>query len=70
MQKEIDTLTALKEQQAHTTNIVSKTGEEGEGDDAEIGQDSASEDESDDDSDRKGTFKYVQEYKGIDYDMY
>lgn len=58
LQKEIDALTALKEQQASTTNSSIKTGDDGEGDDTEIGQDSASEDDSDDDSDRKGIFKH------------
>ncbi|XP_043255529.1 kinesin-like protein KIF21A isoform X2 [Colletes gigas] len=53
LQKEMDALTALKEQQAYGTNTASKTGDEGEGDDTEVGQDTASEDDSDDDSDRK-----------------
>ncbi|CAK9813758.1 Kinesin-like protein KIF21A [Anthophora quadrimaculata] len=53
VQKEMETLTALKGQQAHTTNTANKMGDEGEGDDAETGQDSVSEDDSDDDSDRK-----------------
>ncbi|XP_076165090.1 kinesin-like protein 31E isoform X2 [Ptiloglossa arizonensis] len=53
LQKEIDALTALKEQQAYTSSTTGKTGDEGEGDDTEVGQDSASEDDSDDDSDRK-----------------
>ncbi|XP_003707301.2 kinesin-like protein 31E isoform X1 [Megachile rotundata] len=52
VQKEIEALTALREQHAHATSTASKTGEE-EGDDTEIGQDSVSEDDSDDDSDRK-----------------
>lgn len=56
VQKEIETLTALKEQHTHVTNIASKTGDEAEGDDTETGQDSVSEDDSDDDSDRKGIF--------------
>ncbi|KOC64824.1 Kinesin-like protein KIF21A, partial [Habropoda laboriosa] len=53
VQKEIETLTALKGQQIHTINTASKMGDEGEGDDVEAGQDSVSEDDSDDDSDRK-----------------
>ncbi|XP_031825671.1 kinesin-like protein 31E isoform X2 [Nomia melanderi] len=53
LQKEIETLTALKEQQVYNTNTANKVGEEGEGDDVEVVQDSASEDDSDDDSDRK-----------------
>ncbi|XP_043793336.1 kinesin-like protein KIF21A isoform X1 [Apis laboriosa] len=53
LQKEIETLTALKEQHTHTINIAGKTGDEAEGDDIEMTQDSVSEDDSDDDSDRK-----------------
>ncbi|XP_033324332.1 kinesin-like protein 31E isoform X1 [Megalopta genalis] len=53
LQKEIETLSALKEQQAYSGNTANKVSEEGEGDDAEVVQDSASEDDSDDDSDRK-----------------
>lgn len=52
----------MKEQHTHTINIAGKTGDEAEGDDIEITQDSVSEDDSDDDSDRKGIF-YV--YKHI-----
>lgn len=59
LQKEIDALTALKEQQAYTSSTTGKTGDEGEGDDTEVGQDSASEDDSDDDSDRKGIFQCI-----------
>ncbi|XP_076284321.1 kinesin-like protein 31E isoform X2 [Lasioglossum baleicum] len=51
VQKEIETLTALKEQQSYSGSTANK--EEGEGDDAEVGQESASEDDSDNDSDRK-----------------
>ncbi|XP_076656958.1 kinesin-like protein 31E isoform X4 [Halictus rubicundus] len=51
LQKEMETLTALKEQQSYSGNTANK--EEGEGDDAEVGQESASEDDSDNDSDRK-----------------
>ncbi|XP_076762768.1 kinesin-like protein 31E [Xylocopa sonorina] len=49
VQKEIEVLTALKEQHAHTTSTTGKMGDEG----GEGGQDSVSEDDSDDDSDRK-----------------
>lgn len=59
LQKEIETLTALKEQHGHTSNIAGKTGDETEGDDTEAGQDSVSEDDSDDDSDRKGIYIYI-----------
>ncbi|XP_054010629.1 kinesin-like protein KIF21A isoform X2 [Hylaeus anthracinus] len=53
LQKEIDALTLLKEQQAYVTNTVSKTVDEAEGEDTEVGQDFASDDDSDDDTDRK-----------------
>ena len=56
LQKEIDLLAALKEQQTLNSTISSKEGEDGDNDDTENGQESMSEDESDDDSDRKGTF--------------
>lgn len=46
----------MKEQHAQTINIGGKTGDEAEGDDIEMTQDSVSEDDSDDDSDRKGIF--------------
>lgn len=46
----------MKEQHTHTINIAGKTGDEAEGDDIEMTQDSVSEDDSDDDSDRKGIF--------------
>lgn len=56
VEKEIETLKALKEQYSHT-NVTAKSVDEGEIDDAENAQDSVSEDDSDDDSDRKGMFK-------------
>ncbi|XP_020295594.1 kinesin-like protein KIF21A isoform X2 [Pseudomyrmex gracilis] len=53
VEKEIETLKALKEQYAHSSNTsVKSTVDEGE-DDAENAQDSGSEDDSEDDSDRK-----------------
>ena len=56
LQKEIDLLAALKEQQTLNSTISSREGEDGDNDDTENGQESMSEDESDDDSDRKGIF--------------
>lgn len=56
VEKEIETLRALKDQ--YSGNTI-KSVDEGEIDDAENAQDSVSEDDSDDDSDRKGTFKYI-----------
>ncbi|KAL6419900.1 hypothetical protein ACFW04_004403 [Cataglyphis niger] len=53
VEKEIETLKALKEQFSHTSSIIAKSVDEGEIDDAENAQDSVSEDDSDDDSDRK-----------------
>lgn len=54
VEKEIEALKALKEQ--YSGNIIQiKPVDEGEMDDTENGQDSVSEDDSDDDSDRKGT---------------
>lgn len=52
----MEVLRALKEQYSHGGNIT-KSVDEGEIDDTENAQDSVSEDDSDDDSDRKGTFK-------------
>ena len=57
VEKEIETLRTLKEQYSHS-NII-KSMDEAEIDDAENAQDSVSEDDSDDDSDRKGMFKYI-----------
>lgn len=58
VEKEIEALRALKEQYSHGSNTT-KSVDEGEIDDAENAQDSVSEDDSDDDSDRKGTFKHM-----------
>lgn len=58
VEKEIETLRTLKEQYSHGGNTI-KTVDEGEIDDSENAQDSVSEDDSDDDSDRKGTFKRI-----------
>lgn len=55
VEKEIETLKALKEQYVHSGNTSAKSADEGE-DDAENAQDSGSEDDSEDDSDRKGMF--------------
>lgn len=52
----------MKEQYSHTGSITAKSVDEGEIDDAENAQDSVSEDDSDDDSDRKGMFKYSMLY--------
>ncbi|KAG7203017.1 hypothetical protein KM043_010144 [Ampulex compressa] len=52
LQKEIDALSALKEQHAHSAN-TSKSADDADVDDTEIAQDSVSEDDSDDDSGRK-----------------
>ncbi|XP_077269575.1 kinesin-like protein 31E isoform X1 [Temnothorax americanus] len=52
VEKEMETLRALKEQHSHGGNTT-RSMDEGEIDDAENAQDSASEDDSDDDSDRK-----------------
>lgn len=52
----MEALRALKEQYSHGGNTT-KSVDEGEIDDTENAQDSVSEDDSDDDSDRKGTFK-------------
>ncbi len=57
LEKEIETLRTLKEQYSHS-NII-KSMDETEIDDTENAQDSVSEDDSDDDSDRKGMFKYI-----------
>lgn len=54
VEKEIETLRALKGQ--YSSNII-KSMDEKEIDDVENAQDSVSEDDSDDDSDRKGTFE-------------
>lgn len=58
VEKEIETLRALKGQYSHGGNTT-KSVDEGEIDDSENAQDSVSEDDSDDDSDRKGTFKRI-----------
>lgn len=55
VEKEIETLKALKEQ--YSGSITTIKSDEGEIDDGENAQDSVSEDDSDDDSDRKGMFK-------------
>ncbi|XP_011860622.1 PREDICTED: kinesin-like protein KIF21A isoform X3 [Vollenhovia emeryi] len=52
VEKEMETLRALKEQYSHGANTT-KSVDEAEMDDAENAQDSVSEDDSDDDSDRK-----------------
>jgi len=52
VEKEIEALKVLREQ--YSGSMSAKT-DEGEMDDTENGQDSVSEDDSDDDSDRKGT---------------
>ncbi|XP_072757239.1 kinesin-like protein KIF21A isoform X4 [Anoplolepis gracilipes] len=52
VEKEMETLKALKEQYSHSS-ITAKSVDEGEIDYAENAQDSVSEDDSDDDSDRK-----------------
>lgn len=57
VEKEMEALRALKEQYSHGGSTI-KSVDEGEIDDTENAQDSVSEDDSDDDSDRKGTFKY------------
>lgn len=57
VEKEIETLKALKEQYSHSGSVTAKSIDEGEIEDAENAQDSVSEDDSDDDSDRKGMFK-------------
>lgn len=49
----------LKEQYSHGGNIGNKIADEGETDDTENTQDSMSEDDSDDDTDRKGMYKPV-----------
>lgn len=54
LQKERDLLATLKEQHTLNSTISSREGDDGDNDDTENGQDSMSEDESDDDSDRKG----------------
>ncbi|XP_047368356.1 kinesin-like protein KIF21A isoform X1 [Vespa velutina] len=53
LQKEVEALAALKEQQMQSVNTTNKAVDETEIDDTENGQDSISEDDSDDDSDRK-----------------
>ncbi|XP_015597842.1 kinesin-like protein KIF21A isoform X2 [Cephus cinctus] len=53
LQKEIDALVTLKEQQSHNANVSSKEAEDAEADDNENGQESMTDDDSDDDSDRK-----------------
>lgn len=55
VEKEIETLKTLKEQYSHS--VTAKSIDEGEIEDVENAQDSVSEDDSDDDSDRKGMFK-------------
>jgi hypothetical protein len=55
LQKEKALVASLKNQQAQNSNVVAREGEEGDMDDTEIGQESMSEDDSEDDSDRKGT---------------
>lgn len=55
VEKEIETLKALKEQYSHSS--ITAKSDEGEIEDTENAQDSVSEDDSDDDSDRKGMFK-------------
>lgn len=59
LQKEVEALAALKEQQMQSANTTNKAVDETEIDDTENGQDSISEDDSDDDSDRKGMFSYI-----------
>jgi len=59
VEKEIETLRALKEQYSGNHGHTTKLMDEGEIDDTENAQDSVSEDDSDDDSDRKGTFKCI-----------
>lgn len=60
VEKEREALRALKEQYSHSGNTAKSAEEGGEVDDAENAQqDSVSEDDSDDDSDRKGTFKHM-----------
>lgn len=54
VEKEIETLKALKEQYSHSS--ITAKSDEGEIEDTENAQDSVSEDDSDDDSDRKGMF--------------
>lgn len=56
LEKEIETWKTLKEQYSHSNTSV-KAADEGEIDDTENAQDSVSEDDSDDDSDRKGMFR-------------
>lgn len=57
LEKEIETWKVLKEQYSHGNTSI-KAADEGEIDDAEnAAQDSVSEDDSDDDTDRKGTFR-------------
>lgn len=58
LEKEIETWKALKEQYSQS-NVSVKAVDEGEIDDTENAQDSVSEDDSDDDSDRKGTLRYI-----------
>ncbi|XP_015188090.1 PREDICTED: kinesin-like protein KIF21B isoform X4 [Polistes dominula] len=53
LQKEVEALAALKEQQTQNANVTNKAVDEAEIDDTENGQESISEDDSDDDSDRK-----------------
>ncbi|XP_014613331.1 PREDICTED: kinesin-like protein KIF21B isoform X4 [Polistes canadensis] len=53
LQKEVEALAALKEQQTQNANVTNKAVDETEIDDTENGQESISEDDSDDDSDRK-----------------
>jgi len=55
VEKEIETLRTLKEQYGGNHGNTTKLMDEGEIDDTENAQDSVSEDDSDDDSDRKGT---------------
>lgn len=57
LQKEMDLLATLKEQHTLNSTMSSREGDDGDNDDTENGQDSMSEDESDDDSDRKGKYK-------------
>lgn len=59
LQKEVEALAALKEQQMQSANTTNKAVDETEIDDTENGQDSISEDDSNDDSDRKGMLSYI-----------
>lgn len=54
VEKEMEALKVLKEQYSYNVSNTTKVGDEGELEDAENAQDSVSEDDSDDDSDRKG----------------